>query len=198
MLFSNDLELERCPHCGVSNPGMPVKYHLTTTGTNGVSRLWKFYACTRCGGTVCASAKADGSDVEKLPVLDHFPKTYSINKAIKGRAFDYLQQAMQCLHAPSGAILLASSSVDAMLKHHKYTEGSFHDRIEEAAKDHLITEDMKDWAHTVRLEGNIERHADNTAPLPTEEDAKRTLDFALALGEYLYVLPERVKLGRKK
>jgi len=34
--------------------------------------------------------------------------------------------------------------------------------------------------------------ADEKAPLPTEEDAKRIGEFALALAEFLYVLPDKV------
>lgn len=53
------------------------------------------------------------------------------------------------------------------------------------------------WAHDVRLDANDERHADETAEDPTTEDAQRCIDFAKAFAEYLFVLPEKVKRGRK-
>jgi hypothetical protein len=82
-----------------------------------------------------------------------------------------------------------------MLKAKEYTDGSLYSRINKAAKDHLITQDMAQWAHDVRLDANEPRHADEEAPLPSQEDAQRCLDFAQALGEFLFVLPARVKRG---
>ncbi|MGH8128750.1 MAG: DUF4145 domain-containing protein [Gammaproteobacteria bacterium] len=103
---------------------------------------------------------------------------------------------MNSRHAPAGAVMLAASSVDAMLKAKGYSEGSLYSRIDQAASDHLITSDMAAWAHDVRLEANDKRHADSAATLPTSADASRVIDFARALAEFLFVLPARVSLGR--
>lgn len=99
------------------------------------------------------------------------------------------------INAPAGAVMLAASAVDAMLKEKKYLEGSLYSRIEKAAADHLITQDMANWAHEVRLDANDQRHADEARSLPTQADAKRAIDFAAALGTFLYVLPARVRRG---
>ena len=68
--------------------------------------------------------------------------------------------------APAGAVMLAASSVDAMLKEKGYNEGSLYARIGQARDDHLITADMAEWAHEVRLDANDQRHADEAAALP--------------------------------
>jgi len=54
---------------------------------------------------------------------------------------------------------------------------------------------MARWAHEVRLDANEPRHADETTPLPTEDDARKCVDFALALAQFLFVLPAQVKRG---
>ncbi len=100
------------------------------------------------------------------------------------------------MHAPAGAVMLTASSVDAMLKAKGYKDGSLYARIEKAAEDHLITKDMRDWAHEVRLDANDQRHADEEAPLPSNADADRSLTFANALAEFLFVLPAKVAEGR--
>jgi hypothetical protein len=82
-----------------------------------------------------------------------------------------------------------------MLKDKGLKDGSLYDRINQAAERHLITPDMARWAHQIRLEANDQRHSDEEAKLPTEEEARRSLTFALALGEVLYVLPARVTRG---
>ena len=57
---------------------------------------------------------------------------------------------------------------------------------------------MDEWAHDVRLDANEQRHADEAATLPGEGDAKRYVDFSLALAEFLSVLPARVHRGLKR
>lgn len=91
--------------------------------------------------------------------------------------------------------MLAASAVDSMLKLRGYSEGSLYARIEKAIENHLLTQEMGQWAHAVRLDANDQRHADEAAALPTEADAKRVIDFAEALAEILFVLPSRVARG---
>jgi hypothetical protein len=57
---------------------------------------------------------------------------------------------------------------------------------------------MGQWAHQVRLDANDERHADEEAELPDENDAKKAIDFAKALGEFVFVLPSRVDQALKE
>ena len=85
-----------------------------------------------------------------------------------------------------------------MLKHEEYTSGSLHERIEKAAEDNLITAGMAEWAHDVRLDANDERHANDSADMPTEDDANRAIEFVSAFAEYLFVLPAKVRRGMKK
>ena len=56
---------------------------------------------------------------------------------------------------------------------------------------------MAAWAHEIRLDANDQRHADEAAELPTEDDARKALAFATTLAQLLFVLPSRVARGRK-
>ena len=85
--------------------------------------------------------------------------------------------------------MLCASSVDAMLKQKGFKDGRLYDRIKAAANDHLITSEMAEWAHEVRLDANDQRHADESAELPTKPEAQKCIDFTTALGEFLFVLP---------
>lgn len=91
--------------------------------------------------------------------------------------------------------MLCASAIDAMLKEKGYINGSLNQRIKLAAKEHLLTESMADWAHDVRLDANVQRHADVGAELPTTKEAEKSIEFAIALAEYLFVLPARVQRG---
>jgi hypothetical protein len=57
---------------------------------------------------------------------------------------------------------------------------------------------MAAWAHEIRLDANDQRHADEAAPMATQEDADKVIQFAEALGQFLYVLPALVTRGRKQ
>ena len=92
--------------------------------------------------------------------------------------------------------MLAASSIDAMLKDKGLKKGSLNDRIDEASKKNLITAEMALWAHEIRLDANDQRHADENAPLPTEADVKKVIEFARALAEFMFVLPDMVTRGR--
>jgi len=140
---------------------------------------------------VIAAAKGHGQNT-----LHVFPAPKDIDLAIPNRAREYLQQALRAQNAPAGCVMLAASSVDSMLKEKGLSDGSLYARIKKAAEQHIITADMADWAHEVRLDANDQRHSDDSAPLPTPADAQRAVEFAQALGEFLFVLPARVTRGR--
>ena len=190
-LIHPQLDLDRCPHCSVDKPTLGQRSAFSTTDHSGAgTRLWIVYACSRCGGVVTAS-----STQEKGVVNEVYPMPTTVAQPIPEPARSYLTQALESLHTPAGGVMLAASAVDAMLKAKSYKLGSLFDRINKAAAEHLITDEMAKWAHSVRLDANDPRHADEAAPLPSPADARRSLDFALALGEFLFVLPSKVNQG---
>lgn len=187
------LRLERCPFCNVDKPNLDKVWEIRPKNSEGtVIGLWRFYKCARCGAVVTAWAKeADGYTDGIIPTPTGVPT------AVPSKARSFLLQAIQSIHAPAGAIMLAASSIDAMLKEKGYTKGDLYPRIEQAAKEHLITDGMAKWAHQVRLDSNVQRHADHEADLPTEEEARKTIKFAQAFAEFLFVLPAMVEQGLK-
>lgn len=185
------LNISRCPHCSVDTP------HLISQGTFGTAdfkggseRVWANYLCSRCGGVVLAWSNKGSSIIQKM-----YPAAIEVDSEVPDRAREYLEQAVNSISAPAGAVMLAASSVDAMLKSKGLTEGSLYTRIESAVKQSLITEEMARWAHEVRLDANDQRHADQNSNLPTSLDAEKVIEFTQALAAFLFVLPARVTRG---
>lgn len=187
------LGIDRCPHCSIARPHL-AKVWATKTANHACRshRDWAVYACHTCGGLVTCGGPAD----QGLFVVEMYPSATTVSGDLPERARTYLQQAVDSIHASAGAVMLAASAVDAMLKAKGKTDCSLYTRIDAAAKEHLITTEMAAWAHEVRLEANDQRHSDETAALPVEEDARRCIAFASALGEFLFALPARVSRGR--
>jgi hypothetical protein len=128
-----------------------------------------------------------------LEIVRSFPDLEKASDELPPMALKFLQQALESKHAPDGALMLAASAIDAMLKDKGYSAGSLYSRIKEAREAGLLTPDMEAWAHEIRLSANEPRHADEQFDGATSEDAEQILAFAKALAEYLYVLPARVK-----
>jgi hypothetical protein len=195
LLLRPQLEIDRCPHCQVDRPNLRAVHACQSKDhAGGNNRFWAIYQCNRCGGIVVGASRqsADG------PVTEIFPKPENLSdKAIPERASHFLDQAIGSRHAPAGAVMLAASAVDAMLKAKNYKTGSLYDRINGAVADKLITQEMGLWAHDVRLDANDQRHSDENAPLSTQADADRVIEFAKALAQFLFILPARVARGRQ-
>ncbi len=192
--LDHNLIIKRCPHCNVDNPNLTeTSIFETETFKGDNKRTWVTYTCQRCGGVTTAWAYGYRQEIKQM-----FPNAISLDSSIPYRAKAYLEQAIESLHAPAGSIMLSASSVDAMLKEKGYKGGSLYSRINKAVEDHLITKEMADWAHAVRLDANDQRHADESIDLPTEKDAQIIIDFSLALAQFLFVMPSRVQQGIEK
>jgi hypothetical protein len=194
LLMQPQLELDRCPHCRVARPSLfQVWSTRTSNHANSVHRQWTVYQCRTCGGLVTCGGPADSGMI----VGEMYPSGASASGDIPERARTYLQQALDTVHAPAGSVMLAASAVDAMLKAKGKRDGSLYSRIASAAEEHMITPEMAQWAHEVRLDANDQRHSDEDSALPSEDDAKRAIGFAASLGDFLFVLPAKVASGRR-
>lgn len=152
------------------------------------------YFCTRCGGIV--TAKATGLyNIENGYVEEVYPAVPSAHEDIPSIARRFLQQAMDTMQSPDAAAVMAGAAVDAMLKELGYEKGSVYSRIDEALADNKLTESMAKWAHVVRLGSNRPRHADKENPHVSLTEAKQSVEFAEALGSFLFVLSAKIDRG---
>jgi len=194
------LQLDRCPHCNIAKPALNRLTGYETTDNRGdAPRFWQIYQCSICGGITMAVAPvvvSEGGRSVPLEISEIWPAPQTVHASIPDRAKTFLDQAIASIHAPAGAVMLTACAVDSMLKEKGLKEGSLFKRIDEAAASHLITAEMAAWAHEVRLDANDQRHTDESGALPAEADAKKAIDFALALAQFLFVLPARVARGR--
>lgn len=158
-------------------------------------RPWATFSCSRCGGVVLAAGYPGSRDFNPSYPADVWPTPASAHEDLPDRARKYLEQAYETLSAPDAAAVMAGSAVDAMLKALGYENGSVYKRIDEALTDNKITDGMAQWAHSVRLGANRPRHADAESPHVSAAEAKQSVDFAEALGNFLFVLTARIKRG---
>jgi hypothetical protein len=200
MKLGNSLPLARCPHCNIAHPSLDyVSAVDTESNAKENHRRWMTYRCATCGGVTMAVASFLNVRNHILDdISDIWPSPQTVHESIPERAKAYLEQAIASIAAPSGAVMLTASAVDAMLKAKGLKDGSLNVRINSAAQNHLITPEMAAWAHEIRLDANDQRHDDEAGALPSAADAKKSIEFATALAQFLFVLPARVERGRAK
>jgi hypothetical protein len=141
---------------------------------------------------------AQGKPGENAPtafIVRIFPDYHSVPADLPDRVRIYLDQAHRSLETPDGAAMLAGSSVDAMLKEIGYDAGSVYSRIDQAVTDNRLTANMGEWAHSVRLGSNRPRHSDNDTPHVSQDEARQAIEFADALGQFLFVLTAQISRG---
>ena len=74
-------------------------------------------------------------------------------------------------------------------------------QIDELYDSQIITKDIRDWAHEIRLTGNIGAHPDEDGLEDvTPENAEELLKFMEEYLNYVYIMPAKVaaKRARKK
>ena len=186
-------------HTFEATPGNPQ-------ALSGIGKVmyWAVHVCRSCAGVVAAGLAYDPKkrlrpgEPEHPPIAEWIvPAPHSLAESIPQRVAYYLEQAGETLTSVAASIVMSASAVDAMLKEKKYEQGSLYERIEKAAQEGVITQEMASLAHDVRLDANDQRHADLAAQNPTSLDALRCFDFAEALAEMMFVLPGRVKRAGK-
>ncbi len=200
---SSHLRVERCPHCALAHPAIVQQHAFDTSPAHkprqGVSILqWNVFVCQACGGLLGAALpKAANGSFATIPGKPPkyqwvIPAPRALSGALPERVAYYLGQAHQTLTSPSASVVMSAAAVDAILKAHGLKDGSLYKRIEDAVGQGIITKAMAKIAHDVRLDANNERHVDENASPPSHEDARRCFDFADALAEMIFVLPNRV------
>ena len=191
--------IKRCPYCGVASPFLRliwVSQAPMPRSDGNVPSLWGVYSCSTCGSCLLARGGPchPGHGVDNL-IFEIIPEPKAAHVDLPETARRFLQQAMETLHAPDAAAMIAGSAVDAMLKDRGYKDGSLYARIDQAKEANLLTKGMADWAHSVRLGSNRPRHADENNPHVSPDEALQSVEFAEALGNFLFVLTARIARG---
>ena len=178
--------MHRCPHCQIAKPLLQQIY-MDDTASYEQAENWHVYRCTNCTCMVLARTNVRSSRVASI-----YPDIKVAPRELPESAHRYLAQAYRTVQdAPDAAAIMASSAIDDMLKQKGFTDQrTLHERIDAAKDQHLLTEEMAKWAHRIRFVSNNPRHADEDNPHVEAAEAQRMLDFAEALAQYLYVLPE--------
>jgi hypothetical protein len=105
-----------------------------------------------------------------------------------------LQEAMRCrwVNGYKSTVTMCRRAIQASCLEKKANpKKKLTDQIDEIAKNGLITEPLRLFAHEVRLEGNDGAHPDaDGLSYVTEKDADDIIEFTVEYLHHVYVMPE--------
>jgi len=193
----------KCPYCHnkaqfnyVSNNSF-IAYNARVDPLDEKSAMQRndvaMYKCCVCGGPVFARSHG-----KEPTTIDIYPVSIpSASKDIPKEARDIYIEALRCfdVKAWNAAATMCRRAVQECVLDKGGTGKTLYNQIDDLAGRRVITEDIKDWAHELRLLGRDGAHADVLTDVG-EEEAKFAIEFTEELLNYVYVL--KARLGRRK
>jgi len=192
-----------CPHCHTKKVSFNSYGEVIRINTK--TYITAFF-CSGCYGGIIAEIKHEpGSspfnysgniDASKhLRVLKIYPS------AIETKAPGYLSENLKNFFLQAATSLESKNYDAAAIMTRKVLEvavkvldaegsGDLYNRIESLSDKNLITQDLKDWAHAIRDDGNTAAHEETPV---SKEFAEELLSFAEMFLMYTFTMPNMIK-----
>lgn len=197
-----------CGHCGARSSALVIR---TAEPTANDGYRWNcMLVCGSCGEGSIAQVRVTASNVANPAAFpgdigskpSHYEVLYFFPRKLAGKAPEHVPPAAAAAFAEgvdnlndgrfTSAIMMFRRALDVGLKEFpsEIDAWKLEKRIDKLADAGLITKDLQQWAHKIRLEGNEAVHElDN----PTKEQAGELRLFTELVLIYLFTLPARVK-----
>ena len=149
--------------------------------------------CDKCGNQVFFIFEGN-------KLKDYYPKrTPQTDESIPNEIADDYKEAVKCFDAGAfkASVVMSRRAIQSSALERGIKKGRLRDQIDELHAKDLIPDSVKEWAHEIRLTGNIGAHPDEDLLQDvTKEDAQELIRFVEAYLNYVYVMPARVKAQR--
>ena len=175
---------QTCPHCGV----------YSTISVASLSGSHYIYVCDHCCKQFLLIVDNKGKAIDQYP-----KRTPKLDPTIPTDVADDYVEAIKCfdISAYKASVVMCRRALQTSVIGKGATKGRLVDQIDELCTKGLITEDIKNWAHEIRLTANIGAHPDgleNIAP----QDAEDLIKFTEEYLNYVYIMPAKVAAKRAR
>jgi len=207
--FAVDL-IDICPHCGanVHIEKLWNEYHVLKNNDVEFYVVFRCKPCKKLVMKTCYFKQNEYSGIQNVSFkgwVDKFPLLLDDN--LSKEETDYIpsevvldyKEALKC--RSFGANRAACSMFRRSLQSSLLVLGADHklDLINQIKLLSSLPEDIKDWAHHIRILGNWGAHPDkDNLKEVTEDDVNEVFDFIGKFLMYVFIMPEKVKLSRAK
>lgn len=197
-----------CPHCRATS----AAYAVVQGGPHPTkAHHWNLFGvCPACGDPACVTMAStttpqnpntQNTNVLALPGYRLIGVYPAVQRAVSPEhvpkvAADAYLEGTNCLQARmyTAAAAMFRRCLEVALKEFcpEVEAWKLEKRIDKLATERKITDDIKEWAHRVRLDGNDALHEKEQF---TAESAAELMEFTRLLLTYLYTLPKKVRLA---
>ena len=195
-----------CPHCGTRRVSFSIVCESPRLKHQD-SNVWDCLAdCANCTCSVLAvffmcddlrpTEAAFRRDLARHELLRVSPSGPRIPEYVPENIAAFYDQGLDSLYRnfdAAGAMFRKSLDIALRMKFPD-VEGSLKQRIDRAAKQHMLTEDLAEWSHRIRLGGNTAIHEDRPY---TQEEAQHLQVFCDLVLRYLFTLPGMLAKARQ-
>jgi len=153
------------------------------------------YKCCVCGCPVFIRRYGDGLAKEDLYPINIPSSSSSIPAEVR----EIYLEAMRCfsVKAWNATATMCRRAVQECIVGKGGEGKTLFEQIDNLYEKRVIQDDLKEWAHAIRILGKDGAHAD-VASNVGEEEAKFALEFTEALLNYVYVLKAKLASRRQK
>ncbi|MDD4955592.1 MAG: DUF4145 domain-containing protein, partial [Candidatus Omnitrophica bacterium] len=187
MSIPQDKHTRECPYCHKNAQfnflwnQEPIKIFNAKSDPCDEKSAWQrndvsVYVCCVCGGTLFTRAYGNKLQEQKL---DIYPVNLpSIPKEIPDKIKSICHEAHTCFNvgAWNATTTMCRRAVQECIIDKGGQGNTLYNQIDDLAGKRIITDDIKDWAHEIRILGRDGAHAD----IPTdvgEQEAKFCIEF---------------------
>lgn len=199
--------IDICPHCQ-SKAHLKLLFCENYTMQNGDVIFYCVFRCVPCKKLILETCKFNQNrynsqqDLEFDGWSDKFPgeEYLSISKFeeyVPHEILEDFKEAVICLNRKcyKASVSMFRRSLQSALLELGANEGE--DLVKQIKNNASITEDIKDWAHNIRIFGNWGAHPQNDNLKDVNEKiAKEVKMFLEEFFNYVYVMPSRVFAAR--
>lgn len=202
--------LRPCPHCDAVATYTTI--HDTTPPNYDEREEGELYhaivECDNCGEVILLIFEAvreplvhDGFYID-IQLVDQYPKRIPMfHESIPPHVVNDYVEAIKCFDvgAWKASVVMCRRALQGSVIERGSTKSKLADQIDDLHNNEIITKDIKDWAHEIRLTGNIGAHPSKDGLEDvTEEDAKELIAFVEEYLNFVYIMPSKVAAKRSK
>lgn len=210
-----------CPHChiptsclirgGLTSEDIPANPPKSPAGINlsPAKRICAVTQCQACSKYVLAVVTqqphptSPGQHSQQPFIYDaHYPvgsPNDAIGEGIPDEIGEDFKEALRCrfVNAYKATVTMCRRALEGSCEDKKAQGESLEDKIDSLAESRIITNDLKEWAHRIRLSGNRGAHVPingkQVSNSPNDRRADAVIEFTRQFLEYLYTMPSKIK-----
>jgi len=204
-----------CPHCGTKSYFHPVATHIESVGSSHSQRGVSAAKCQSCKKHVLVVGTRSSQHIAfVLEAVYPFGQAKDdVDENVPPSIRADFAEALRChfIKAYKGCVVMCRRAVQASaLKLGAPKKKKLDDQIDWLFEQGKITEPLKEFAHEVRLTGNIGAHPDKDSGQQPEgedsetdnledvtpKDAEDIVEFTKEYLHHVYVMPAKLKARR--